>query len=169
MTHTDTFATPLSFPHPYMAFMQAEPYQCADDVGYVVTQFMFFEGSPFYPVSMLTSARVSPVHLSADAIEESNEDNLDLIFRMREVRNGYFFEIVLRSNEGTRYGGWLWGHDVGISDEIVGGYRVLVTSGANCRWRFEFCHHSGLYESKQPLPVEKTSPISDFSGAARGS
>lgn len=141
----------------YMAFTAlAEPYQRADDVGYVVTEFMSFKGRPYYPIGALATARIAPVHLSARDFDEADEDNLDLIFRMREAHGGYFFEIVLRSSHGTRYGGWVWGHDVEVLDEVVDGYHVLSTSNAGKHWRFEFRKEKGRYHSVDRLPVEKS-------------
>lgn len=148
--------SPIVFTRPYLAFSSmAEPYKRADDVGYVVTEFMSFKGKPYYPIGVLTSARVTSVHLTSRDPEKADEDNLDLIFRMREAEGGWFFEIVLRSNQGTRYGGWIWGNDIEVLDEVVQGYRVLSTHDAKKRWRFAYCSRAERYRSLDPLPVEK--------------
>ncbi|WP_245519282.1 hypothetical protein [Neorhizobium sp. JUb45] len=156
MMMTDEMKSPLSFTRPYLAFSSMmEPYQRADDVGYVVTEFMSFKGRPYYPIGALTSARVTPVHLTARNPDEADEDNLDLIFRMREAEGGYFFEIVLRCSQGTRYGGWIWGYEIEILDEVVEGYHVLSTHDGKNSWRFTYCSQAECYRSQGSLPVEK--------------
>lgn len=156
---TDKMANPIVFGRSYMAFTSVtEPYQRADDVGYAVTEFMSFKGRPYYPAGALATTRIASSRLSAGDAQEADEDNLDLIFRMREAEGGYFFEIVLRSSQGTRYGGWLWGHDVEVMDEIVNGYRVIETIEGDRRWRFEFCNDTGRYQGAHALPVEKSIP-----------
>lgn len=153
---TDDMKTPMVFARPYLTFSSTTaPYQRADDVGYIVTEFMSFKGRPYYPIGVLTSARVTSVHLTARDPEEGDEDNLDLLFRMREAEGGYFFEIVLRSSQGTRYGGWVWGYEIEVLDEVVQGYRVLLTHDGKKQWRFAYCCQAERYRSLDPLPVEK--------------
>ena len=116
-----------------MAFEpRIEPYQRADDVGYAVSEFMWFKGRPFYPVSALVHAKVAHARLSAEKGDEEDEDNLDILFRMPLVAGGHFFEIVLRSNEGTSYGGWVWGEEL------------------------EYSRRFQRYRTIEPLPVEKS-------------
>ncbi|AYD04389.1 hypothetical protein [Neorhizobium sp. NCHU2750] len=156
---TGKMANPIVFGRSYMAFTAVtEPYQRADDVGYAIAEFMSFKGRPYYPIGALANTRIAASRLSAGDVLEADEDNLDLIFRMREAEGGYFFEIVLRSSQGTRYGGWLWGYDVEVTDEIVNGYRVIETIEGSRRWRFEFCDNANHYQSVDPLPIEKIIP-----------
>ncbi|WP_404947074.1 hypothetical protein [Rhizobium terrae] len=135
----------------------AQPFQRADDVGYAITEFMWFKGRPYYPVGALADAKIACVRLSAGDFDETDEDNLDLIFRMREADGGHFFEVVLRSNQGTAYGGWVWGREIEILNEFVNGYRVLATTCAGSRSRFEYCQDLRRYKCIGPAPMEKAS------------
>lgn len=145
----------IAFNGSYMAFEpRTEPYQRADDVGYAVSEFMWFKGRPFYPVSALAHAKVAHARLSA--CDDEDEDNLDILFRMPLVAGGHFFEIVLRSNEGTSYGGWLWGEELEILNEVVNGYRVLAGKFDGRLIRFEYSKRSHRYQTAEPLPVEKS-------------
>jgi len=147
----------IAFNGSYMAFEpRIEPYQRADDVGYAVSEFMWFKGRPFYPVSALVQARVAHARLSAERGDEDDEDNLDILFRMPMVAGGHFFEIVLRSNEGTSYGGWAWGEELEIMNEVVNGYRVLAGKFDGRLIRFEFSKRFHRYTTVEPLPVEKS-------------
>ncbi|AVH43585.1 hypothetical protein G6M70_08645 [Agrobacterium tumefaciens] len=140
-----------------MAFEpRIEPYQRADDVGYAVSEFMWFKGRPFYPVSALVHAKVAHARLSAEKGDEEDEDNLDILFRMPLVAGGHFFEIVLRSNEGTSYGGWVWGEELEILNEFVNGYRVLAGKFDDRLIRFEYSRRFQRYRTIEPLPVEKS-------------
>jgi hypothetical protein len=147
-----------SFDHSYLSFTSAaQPFVRADDVGFVVSEFMWFEGRPFYPIGALTNASVALARLSAGRYDERDEDNLDLIFQMREAEGGSFFEIVLRSHHGTTYGGWAWGRDLVVLPNVVRGHRVLCTTYAEERIHFEFCEKSGQYRTTGSLPVQKIS------------
>lgn len=117
---------------------QVRPFEKADDVGLAITEFMWFEGRPFYPIGSLVDALVAPVRLGARDGDDLDEDNLDLIFQMKEANGGHFFEIILRSEYGTAYGGRAWGRTIEIEDEIVAGHRVVVTRCAGLCNRYEF-------------------------------
>jgi hypothetical protein len=154
--HRD-FSKVIAFNGSYMAFEpRIEPYQRADDVGYAVSEFMWFKGRPFYPVSALVHAKVAHARLSAKKGDEEDEDNLDILFRMPLVAGGHFFEIVLRSNEGTSYGGWVWGEELEILNEFVNGYRVLAGKFDDRFIRFEYSKRFQRYRTIEPLPVEKS-------------
>lgn len=58
---------------------------------------------------------------------ENDPDTLDLIF---QINGAPFFEITLQDGtNGARYGGWLFGaKPVVITDEVVDGYRVILTT-----------------------------------------
>ena len=147
----------MKFDGSYMLFAAGtQPFLRADDVGYAVTEFMWFKGRPFYPMGALTEAKVACFDLSAPLADEADEDNLDLVFQMRGPDGGHLFEIVLRSNRGTAYGGWLWGNNVEILDEFVDGYRVLSTSYEGEPARFEYRRELGRYQFTGQRPVEKT-------------
>ncbi len=158
----------LPFHNSYLTFsFQAEPYQRADDVGYAISEFMWFRGQPFYPIGALAEAKIAHLRLSAGKFDAGDEDNLDLVFRMREAGGGHYFEIVLRSDRGTRYGGWAWGRELEVLDEFVNGYRVLVASSGICRRRFEFCCNKSRYRCVAPGALSKSnstfaiSPLTD--------
>lgn len=152
----------LKFNVSYLAFaFNALPFLRADDVGYAITEFMWFRGKPFYPMGALTEARVACLHLSTVFREEFDEDNLDLVFMMRRPEGGHFFEIVLRSNNGTIYGGWVWGSDLEVLDEVVDGYHVLLTLHEGEHARFEFSRGLGRYRFVGDRPVEKIPPMLD--------
>lgn len=151
----------MKFNDPCLTFASsAQPFLRADDVGYAMTEFMWFEGKPYYPMSALTDARVACVRLSAALYEELDEDNLDLVFQMRGPQGKHLFEIVLRSDYGTAYGGWLWGEDLEIADEFIDGYRVLTTTYDGLPARFEYNRELGQYGFVGENPFEKTA----FSG-----
>lgn len=63
---------------------------------------------------------------------------------------------MLRSNEGTSYGGWLWGEELEILNEVVNGYRVLAGKFEDRLIRFEYSKRSHRYRTAEPLPVEKS-------------
>ena len=147
-----------TFSHPYMVFDQlVEPYQRADDVGYIISEFMWFEGRPFYPISALANAKVTYTTLSDKPSDGFDEDNVDVIFRMPGVSGGCFFEIVLRSDAGTFYGGWLWGQELEVLNEVINGYRVLLTRYEHNPIRFEFSEKERRYLATDHLPFGKFS------------
>jgi hypothetical protein len=115
-----------------------KPFARADDVGFVITEFLWFAGRPFYPLASIMEATVASVCLSAQDAPPADEDDLDLIFRMRAENGGHFYEIVLRSETGTSYGGWTWGQNLEISQDIVNGYHVLVVDAKGVCDRFEY-------------------------------
>lgn len=129
----------IPFSKNYAVFdTQLKPFQKADDVGLVVTEFLTYEGRPFYPFGSIAQAKVAAVWLGQTERPADDEDNLDLIFRMREAEGGHFYEIVRRSSAGTSYGGWVWGQSLEIGDEISSGHRVLTANVGGKRDRFVF-------------------------------
>lgn len=125
--------------------LHTEPYQRADDVGYAVTEFMWFDGKPFYPIGALADARIAALRLSAGAFDDSDEDNLDLIFQMREAGGGHFYEVVLRSNTGTSYAGWLWGQELEVLDDVAANHRVLLVECNGLKIRYVYSEAEGRY------------------------
>ncbi|OLP56363.1 hypothetical protein BJF92_15290 [Rhizobium rhizosphaerae] len=133
-----------------------QPYQRADDVGYAITEFLWSKGRPFYPVSALAHARVSEVNLASVACTRYDDDNLDLIFQMPKSGGGHFFEIVLRSNESTAYGGWAWGEKLSFVDRFVNGYRVLTAFIEGQEVSFEYSSRWHRYRANCDIPVSKS-------------
>lgn len=146
----------VTFKHSYMSFpSRTEPYQRADDVGYALSELLWHNGKPFYPVTALAEAKFACARLAQGRFDETDEDNIDLILQMRRATGGHFFEIILRNDEGTSYGGWAWGHDIALTDEIANGYRVLATHAAGNTFRFARDAATGRYACLDDLPVEK--------------
>jgi hypothetical protein len=146
----------IAFNSQYMIFDERiEPYQRADDVGFAISEFLWFDGRPFYPASALAQAKVAQVNLCALQAGEDNQDNCDLIFQMPKADGGHFFEIVMRSDTGTAYGGWAWGETLERSDQYINGYSVLRACSNNAQLFFEYCIASGKYGPKSNLPVNK--------------
>nr|WP_183795927.1 hypothetical protein [Allorhizobium borbori] len=135
---------------------RTDPFQRADDVGYVISEFLWFKGRPFYPVSALAQARISEFNLAAREYNGSNEDNLDLIFRMPRSEGGHYFEIILRSDEGTAYGGWAWGEELSYLDRFVNGYRVLAAYIEGHPVTFEYSARWHRYRPTSDLPISKS-------------
>ncbi len=132
--------------------LRVRPLEKADDVGLVVTEFLWFEGAPFYPISALNEARVSSVWLGGESSSDEDEDNLDLIFEMGEIADrAKFYEIVLRSEVGTSYGGYVAGDDLEVTDEIVNGHRVIIASVDQFKDRYEYAPGCGQYQFAETL------------------
>ncbi|SIQ52611.1 hypothetical protein SAMN05880590_1058 [Rhizobium sp. RU35A] len=147
----------VHFKHSYMSFpLRTEPYQRADDVGYAMTELLWHNGKPFYPVTALAEARYACARLAEGRFDETDEDNIDLILQMRRATGGYFFEIILRNDKGTAYGGWAWGQELSIGDEIHDGYRVLTTHNGRHAFRFAWDATTGRYRCLNELPVSKS-------------
>ncbi|MBP2551519.1 hypothetical protein J2858_004461 [Neorhizobium galegae] len=150
----------MTFNSSYVQFSSyTEPYQRADDVGFAITEFMWFKGYPFYAIGALTEAKVAYARLAQGAFEETDQDNVDLVFRMSQTGGGYFFELVLRSDKGTAYGGWLWGENLEVTDEFINGYRVLATTHAAGRTHFAYSRRRRGYQCIGRPPVDKASLV----------
>ncbi len=151
----------VTFERDYATWVgQARPFEKADDVGYVVSEFLWFLGTPFYPIGGLVDAKVSSVWLGAGDRPLGDEDNLDLIFKMRIFPEGrQFFEIVLRSDAGASYGGWIYGQSVEIGEEIVNAHRVIIAEADGVKERYEFHPSDGQYHLASSVDEEFKSPI----------
>jgi hypothetical protein len=150
----------MSFNSSYLQFSSyTEPYQRADDVGYAITEFMWFKGYPFYAIGALTEAKVAYARLAQGDFEETDQDNFDLVFRMGESGGGHFFELVLRSDKGTAYGGWVWGEDLLVTDEFINGYRVLATNHAAGQTHFAYSRRRRGYQCIGRPPVDKAAVV----------
>ncbi|TYC65783.1 hypothetical protein FMN63_25800 [Stappia sp. BW2] len=136
----------ISFRRNYAAYGDnVRPFERANDIGSVITEFLWYEGAPFYPFGDLVSATISSVWLGAGEPTKDDEDNLDLVFKMPESDGGNFFEIVLRSSGGTSYGGWAWGQDLEVTDTVVSGHRVLVAHANELCVFLEYSLEKGKY------------------------
>jgi hypothetical protein len=133
----------VAFNRDYAAFgPDVRPYEKADDVGMVVTEFLWWAGAPLYPIGALIKSKISSAWLGEGEPRNGDETNLDLIFKM----SGYkLFEIVLRSDAGTSYGGWCYGDSLEVTNEIVAGHRVLIATDEGARIRYEFDPGVGQY------------------------
>ncbi|MCA0256806.1 MAG: hypothetical protein LCH47_09460 [Proteobacteria bacterium] len=146
----------IKFSNPLLLFDQSSvPYQRADDVGFVITEFLWFDGKPFYPASALAHAKVSQVALSFSEGGSEAEDNCDLIFQMPKAEGGHFFEIVLRSDLATFYGGWVWGEEIEYLDRYKNGYRVLCSRIHGKQVTFEYSEQERRYQPANELPLDK--------------
>ena len=82
---------------------------------------------------------------------ENDPETLDLIFR---INGAPFFEIILKDGtNGARYGGWLFGAEpVVVTDEIVDGYRVILTADADgSQLRHEYSAAAATYGPVAPV------------------
>lgn len=139
-------AMEVQFDRAYAAFgSQARPFEMDDAVGFVIAEFSLQEGCPFYPIGAVLGAKISTAWLSAGAPPNGDESNFDIIFKMRE--DYPFFELVMRSADGARWGGSIYGHALEISDEIVAGRRVLIATADGARARYEYNPRMGQYVS----------------------
>ncbi|TPP05866.1 hypothetical protein [Rhizobium glycinendophyticum] len=146
----------IAFMSQYMMFDgRIEPYQRADDVGYAISEFLWFEERPFYPASALAQAKVAQVNLCSLQGSEDNQDNCDLVFQMPKADGGHFYEIVMRSDNGTAYGGWAWGETLECLDQIANGYRVLRTQIHETQASFEYSSKSRRYGPTSKLLMDK--------------
>src|SRR5690349_14760992 len=86
----------ISFNRDYAAFgSQVRPFEKSDDVGIVVSEFLWYDGLPFYPIGALIDAKISSAWLGEGEAPSGDTADLDLIFKM----GGDFgyFEIILRT------------------------------------------------------------------------
>lgn len=146
----------ISFSKKYVTFGEdVKPFEKADDVGMVITEFLLFQGRPFYPFGSIAQAKVATIWLGNTERPTDDEDNLDLIFRMRESDGGHFFEIVRRSSGGTAYGGWLWGQSIEICEEATFGQRILIANANGRRDRFQFDRRLARYVAIDELAASR--------------
>jgi hypothetical protein len=123
---------------------QIRNFEKADDVGLVVTEFMWDGGVPFYSIGNLMGARINAVPLGDG--DPPSEELIDLVFRMPTgVEGSFYYEIVLRVEGGAAYAGWLFGETVSVRDEVVNGHRVLETIAGGETLRYTYDLQSGRY------------------------
>ena len=144
----------IQFNRTYAQFgAQVKEYEKSDDVGFVVTEFLWFEGFPFYPISSLIDAKITGIWLGEGERPAADTNNIDLIFKMAGMGEG-LYEIGIRvegdkadlgSDDGTFYGGWYFGDTLEVTDDIVAGHRVVIGSSGGEHFRFEFDPSIGQY------------------------
>ena len=135
----------LNFNREYGDFgPQVRGFEKADDVGFVVTEFLWFEGRPFYPIGALMNARISAVPLGDG--DPPSEELIDLVFRMpTSIAHEFWYEIVLRVEGGAAYGGFIFGETLSVRDEVVNGHRVLEAGFSGATQRFAYDLVTGTY------------------------
>ncbi|MCB1355524.1 MAG: hypothetical protein KDK53_03155 [Maritimibacter sp.] len=120
----------------------------AFDVGYAVSEFLHYDGRPFYPVGALSKARVMRVWLGTGKGLVTPQP--DLIFEMPpfegQPADFRLFEIVLRTTWGAVYGGWAFGTDLKLAADFWSGHRVLHTQYRGERLQFTYDLPSGRYQ-----------------------
>ncbi|MEM7683355.1 MAG: hypothetical protein AAF293_00920 [Pseudomonadota bacterium] len=109
-----------------------------------------------YPCGGQIGAKFSAQWLQDRERPENDPETLDLLFLIPDQP---YIEIILNSGTSdARYGGWLSGSaPVDVTDEIVNGYRVLVTTLSDgSRQRHEYDPVTGEYGpagSATALPI----------------
>ena len=131
----------IQFNRKYAAFgPQVEPYEKADEVGFVVVAFACRWS---YSIGAIINAKISGIWLGEGERPVGDVSNIDLIFK---IGGHEYFEIVLRSDAGTSYGGWCYGDSLEVTDEIVAGHRVLISTAEGAKIRYEFEPGVGEYQ-----------------------
>nr|MEC9421164.1 hypothetical protein [Pseudomonadota bacterium] len=113
----------------------------ANEVGYVITRdILNYGGDAFYPVGALMGAKISGQWLGEGDMGSGDTENLDLLLRMTHPESKItYIEIILRSKTNSPYyAEYLEGGEVEITDEIVNGHRVLISTDGNFKFRYEF-------------------------------
>jgi hypothetical protein len=131
---------------------QVRDFEKTPDVIAVIDHFIGLWG---YSVGDLMGTRFTAQWLGDGEKSGKAEDELDLMIEMNATG---FFEIVLRNGNGdSQYGGWLYGKQpVVVSDDIVNGYRVILTTGDDgSQLRHEFIPSIGY----EPVAGAKALPL----------
>lgn len=157
----------VSFNRDFAEFTsKVRPFERADEVGYVISELMWYNGAPYYPANALMDAAISSVWLGEG--EPKSEDTIDLILRFEASFDGapqnyHLFEIILRGEGPAYYGGYVAGSYFHATDEIVNGHRVIETElgGDVTRWVYEphGGNGPGQYRFQQILGTPTTASI----------
>ena len=142
----------LKFDREYSDFgPKIRAFEKADDVGYVVTEFLWYDNAPFYPIGDLMESPISTVWLGDG--EAQSEELIDIVFRMPggEDETWFFYEIVLRTDTGAVYGGFAAGETLRVLDEIVNGHRVLESDFLGQPSRYVYEPTEGRYQLSATL------------------
>ena len=136
----------LKFNREYAGFgPQIRDFEKDNDVGIVVTEFLWDSGVPFYSIGALMKARINAVPLGDG--DPPSEDLIDLVFRMpTATEDSFYYEIVLRVEGAAAYGGWIFGETLSVLDDVVNGHRVLETSVSGETLRFIYDLQTGRYQ-----------------------
>ena len=115
------------------------------DVGLAITEFLFYKGRPFYPIGALKNAQVMEVWLGIGNIATQP----DLIFKMSHFEDQptdfNLFEILLSSNQGAAYGGWIFGDRLTVTGEYHAGHHVIMTEFRGEVFHFQYYPSAGQY------------------------
>ena len=107
--------------------------------------------------ALLINAKISAIWLGEGEKPAGDVENLDLLFKMGAPGEP-FIEIILRSTGNFPvYGGWLEGQSADVTDEIVNGHRVLVTTLDGTKLRWEYALDAGQYVPAGPMAGAKMS------------
>ena len=112
-----------------------KPWEKADDVGYVISEILW----TYYPVGALMGAKISGNWLGEGETPANDPDDLDLMLRFRDPGGFDYVEIIIRSTSyAPFYAGYLIGGKVEITNDLVNGHRVLISSDGQYKYRYEF-------------------------------
>lgn len=147
----------IQFNRDYAAFgNQVKPHEKTDDVGSIVTEILSLW---FYPIGAVINAKISGIWLGEGEKPAGDLENIDLLFKMGPPGEPYI-EIILRSTGNPpAYGGWVAGQSLDVTDEIVNGHRVLVTTleGTKLRWEYSLDAEPHQYVQVGPAAGAKMS------------
>ncbi len=154
----------IRFDRGYAAFQdRVREFERAPDVGYIVTEFMQYNGQPYYPIDAVIESNISSVWLGEGEPEDTS--TLDILFRLIPQEHDapveyYFYEIVMRGGVRPYYAGFVDGSSLSITDEIVNGHRVIETDfeGNTFRWTYQsgFGNGPGQYRMSQVIGGPQT-------------
>lgn len=114
---------------------QVNPWEKTDDVGFVISEILY----SYYPVGALMTAKISGNWLGEGEKPANDPETLDLMLKMRGPYGYDFIEIILRSTSFSPFhAGYLDGGDVEITDTLVNGHRVLISTDGQFKYRYEF-------------------------------
>lgn len=119
----------------------ARPFERTEEIGYAITEMMWFRGLPFYPFDALVDANLATVWLGEG--KPQTEETADLVLRFSPSYRGapvnyYFFEIILRGEGPACYGGYCDGSSLWVTEEIRNGHRIIETEFEGDVWRWGF-------------------------------
>lgn len=114
---------------------QVKEWEKSDDVGYVISEILCL----YYPVGALMTAKISGNWLGEGERPENDPETLDLMLKMTDTLGDHYVEIILRSTTFFPFNaGYVVGHEVEITDTLVNGHRVLISSNGDYKFRYEF-------------------------------
>lgn len=128
---------------------QVRQFEKTIQIGDVITEFLWYGGSPYYSANQLINSKISSVWLGEGERPDNDPNNLDLIFRMDPLSPDSWtdFEVILRNNGNPVYGGFFFGAEIFVTDVIVAGHRAVDGIFGNERYRFEFDPATSQYRN----------------------